>query len=160
LRMAARRLTMSLFVSAAAARPAVAWGKTGHRVLAAIAWQHMTPRARAAAIALLEHAPTNSGIAELRPNGPDADERWFVEVATWPDLVRFGPHAMYNRPSWHFIDRRWRTDNGKVIDLPKLGASPTNIVTRLVALEQELRDPATPVEQRALALVWIIHLVG
>ncbi len=147
-------------------RGAAAWGKTGHRVVAAIAWMNMSPSARAAAIALLTHAPANSGILELRPppSTSDCDELWFIEVATWPDLVRFGPHAAYNRPSWHFTDHYWeRADSasGPPRDLARAKRwFDERGAPAFVAIEKELRDSTVGVGDKAVDLAWLLHLIG
>ena len=71
--------------------PARAWDDVGHMAVAIIAWRHLTPLARERAAALLRGAPSDAGLAQLRPNagGPeDRDFALFVRAATWPDLVR------------------------------------------------------------------------
>ena len=71
--------------------PARAWDDVGHMAIAIVAWRHMTPVARARAVALLRAAPPGAGLAQLRPNegGPEArDFALFARAATWPDLVR------------------------------------------------------------------------
>lgn len=75
----------------AVAVPAVAWGSLGHRLVAALAWDELNPRARAEIRVLLvgESDPTLPGIAswadELRANDPDLGKRsapWhYVNIA-------------------------------------------------------------------------------
>src|SRR5262245_9689965 len=49
------------------AQPAYAWDAVGHQVIARIAWDNMTPRARSAAVALLSNAPADSDLRTLWP---------------------------------------------------------------------------------------------
>ena len=59
-----------LVTAALLALPASAlWDTAGHRTVAAIAWEHMTPRARARAVELLLHGPSLANFASLRPAG-------------------------------------------------------------------------------------------
>ena len=45
---------------------AQAWSMTEHQIIARIAWERMTPQARANAVALLLTAPADSGIRDRR----------------------------------------------------------------------------------------------
>lgn len=147
---------------------AYAWHDRGHEVIAAIAWETMTPQARVAAVALLQAAPADAGIHELRPsNGSTAeqDRTQFVRAAVWADDVRTGPRKpRYHQPFWHFTDFFWeqltpdsaRRQRG---DLPPHG----ELVTRLPALEASLRDlKNTPSvsPSKSTDLTWFLHLMG
>jgi hypothetical protein len=51
-------------------RPAYAWDELGHRVVARIAWDRMTPQARNNAVRLLMAAPANTGAARAGARRP------------------------------------------------------------------------------------------
>src|SRR5438309_10059604 len=83
--------TLAIVTAAVLALPASAlWDAAGHRTVAAIAWEHMIPRARARAVELLLHGPALANFAALRPAycSPAARDRaQFLNPATWADLV-------------------------------------------------------------------------
>src|SRR5689334_8326484 len=80
--------------------PARAWDAAGHMAVAALAYDRLTPRARAAVDALLarhpDYAAWTAGVLTGR-RGRVAFER----AATWPDDVRRTPD---DRPLWHYED--------------------------------------------------------
>src|SRR5207244_772219 len=84
-----------------------AWDPARHRTVAEIAWEYLTLRARARAVALLMHGPAQADFASLRPAKGTAAERdrvLFVNAATWADLVRNRrePWHVYSHPTWHY----------------------------------------------------------
>src|SRR6185369_275403 len=89
-----------LLLAAAAAAllapsPALAWGKTGHRVVAAIADTQLSGLARA-------------HIREILNGGESLDE-----AANWPDEMRSAPDAFWQKTAtpWHYV-----TLNGVIYD--------------------------------------------
>src|SRR5437016_12919676 len=100
----------ALVTAALLALPASAlWDAAGHRTVAAIAWGHMTPHARARAVELLLHGPALANFASLRPaDGSEAarDRALFPNAATWADLVRNRnpPWHAYHHPTSHYPD--------------------------------------------------------
>src|SRR2546421_10786111 len=108
--------TVAIVPAAVLALPASAlWDAAGHRTVAAIAWEHMTPRARARAVELLLHGPALANFAALRPappappaQGSEAapDPPPFLNAATWADLARNRdpPRHAYHPPPLHYAD--------------------------------------------------------
>jgi hypothetical protein len=130
-----------VFIAAAAAcaivpSPALAWGKTGHRVVAAIADTQLSGLARA-------HIREILGGAEC-----------LDEAANWPDEMRSAPGDFWQKTAtpWHYV-----TLNGILYDhAPPEGDA-------LVALNHfraVLRDPSASLADQQLALRFIVHLVG
>src|SRR5690348_15937454 len=66
--------------------PALAWGKTGHRVVAAIADTQLSGLARA-------HVKELLGVESLD------------EAATWPDDLRSAPEPFWQKTAtpWHYV---------------------------------------------------------
>src|SRR6185503_5909175 len=105
-------LTLTLFSS----QSAVAWNDTGHRLVARIAWDDMTPTTRKNVIALLMKIPNNACLRERFSTDASRplEERqrdFFTVAATWPDIVRprdkpnhpdTRPCIKYHRRDWHF----------------------------------------------------------
>lgn len=159
------RCALALAMLASAATPALAWDDLAHKVVARIAWEHMTPRARANAIALLMAAPANSGIRTQFPDdGRPLEERqreWFVNMAYWADLIRDRdfPGNRYHQSDWHYVNWFWeqRTPGGRAIDRPDLGTAG-NLLNRLKAIDDSLSARPTP--ENALHLAWLLHLAG
>ena len=106
------------------ARPAYAWDELGHRVVARIAWDHLTPQAQAAAVRLLMNAPANSGIRALAADAPEAERgrELFVLAAVWPDIIRNRGYVgyPYAHSDWHYVNFFWeqREPGSRVLTLP------------------------------------------
>ncbi len=134
-----RRLSLLLL---ALPWPALAWGPQGHRLVAALAWDEMSPQARSEAEALLagEPDPSLPGIAnwadELRQHDPDLGRRsgkWhYVNIAE--DDCRYDP-ARHCR-------------NGDCV------------VEAIRAQAAILADRAQPQAERRKALKFVVHFVG
>ena len=131
-----------LFVTAAAMAfalapaPAFAWGKTGHRVVAAIADAQLSGLARA-------HVKEILGEAES-----------LDEAANWPDEMRSFPSPFWQKTStpWHYV-----TLNGIVYDqAPPEG----DALEALKKYSATLRDPNASLADKQLALRFVVHIVG
>ena len=124
---------------------ACAWGKGGHMMSAYIAYERLTPHARAESAKLL---------AVPLPLAEGAD---FVRASYWADEVRArmkdeygfsGPH--------HFIDYPFSTDGTALPDLP----AAENIVVALAKYVAILKSRSAPEGRKAEALRFVIHFVG
>jgi len=116
--------------------PALAWGKTGHRVVAAIADTQLSGLARA-------------HIREILGPGESLDE-----AATWPDDMRADPSRFWQKTAspWHYV-----TLNGITYDhAPPEG----DALAALAHFRAVLQDPKTSHADKQLALRFVIHLVG
>ncbi|MBB2204251.1 S1/P1 nuclease [Gluconacetobacter takamatsuzukensis] len=130
-----------------------AWGVEGHQVVAALAWDYLTPASRHALDAILasDHDTTTR---------PDLMSR-----AVWADVWR---RTHPETGEWHFVDIE--------IDHPDLpsachgfpassvpasaGPAQDCVIDRLDAFAHELADPATSPDERALALKYVVHFVA
>ncbi len=132
--------TVALAGSFAAASPAFAWGDDGHRVIAYVANAFLTPYARAQADALLRADPDRLTARDM------------ASRATWADRYRT------NHPEtgpWHYIDINYDHTDVRAA-CPGDQCAPAKIVE----FERVLADPVAPVQTRAEAMVWLLHLVG
>ena len=147
-------------------RPAYAWDDFGHRVVARIAWENMTPHARARAIAILRAAAPETGL-----HGPASgtlshqqELELFLFAATWPDVVRdtAWTNALrmerYHHPYRHYVDTFWRqdTDFGPVVAVNR---RPDGDLVRDAPRMRRLLAEGSP-ELKAVGLAWVLHLVG
>src|SRR5438445_6979782 len=128
-----------LFAAAAAAfipSPALAWGKTGHRVVAAIADTQLSGLARA-------------HVEQILGPGESLDE-----AANWPDEMRAAPGDFWQKTAtpWHYV-----TLNGIIYDhAPPEG----DALEALGRFSKTLQDPNASRADKQLALRFIVHLVG
>jgi hypothetical protein len=147
--------------------PALAWNATGHMMVAKEAWDEMTPETRAKATAILKRLPHYDLLLKYKPEDyKDADAFAFMEAATWPDSIRSDNHPMHaeHRPVWHYVDYPMNPENVAADPAPVETwdgkSDPVNLLQALDKCEKELADPATPLDRRAIALCWVLHLVG
>jgi hypothetical protein len=115
--------------------PALAWGKTGHRVVAALADPQLSGLARA-------HVKELLGVDSLD------------EAATWPDDMRSAPGPFWQKTAtpWHYV-----TLNGIIYDHAPSEGDALEALNRFRAT---LQDPAASLADKQLALRFIVHLVG
>jgi hypothetical protein len=146
------------------ARPAYAWDDFGHRLVARIAWDNMTPQARTRAVAILRAAALETGIRSgfTGTLSPQRQMELFVFAATWPDVVRDTTQALrmekYHHPTRHYVDTFWRQDTDFGPVLPST-LNPEGDLLRDTPRLQRWLASGTP-EEKAIALAWVEHLVG
>ena len=140
------RLLFLLLVLLAAAPPAGwAWGVLGHRAVARIAENHLTPAARQQVGKLLG--------AETIPL-----------VSIWADELRADPAFQETAP-WHYLNVATGLDFAAFVaqlNTPALAApaAPTNAYTALLQARRDLKDPQKTADEKRVALKFLIHLVG
>ena len=163
--MKARILALVLALCALWTQPAHAWDELGHRVVARIAWENMTPAARARAIEILRAAPPRSGIAALRPTeGTEAerDREWFIWASYWPDLIRDRDHPgyVYAHSDWHYVNFFWEPGpNGQPRDRPDIPRAGL-LIDQVQRIAGTLGSAAVPDSSKAVDLAWALHLIG
>jgi hypothetical protein len=120
---------------AALPSPAFAWGKTGHRVVAALADPQLSGLARA-------HVKELLGVESLD------------EAATWPDEMRSAPDPFWQKTAtpWHYV-----TLNGVIYDRAPPEGDALEALNRFRAT---LRDPNASLADKQLALRFVVHIVG
>jgi hypothetical protein len=135
-----------LLLLSAAVRPAGAFGVLGHQVIAAIAEDMLTPKAKAEVNSLLATsgaAGTSSGAG-----GPST----LASASTWADEIRtLRPHT---RP-WHYV----------TLQISEAGydsarADSTNVIKAIKRQLDVLATPGADRYAREEALKWVVHLVG
>jgi hypothetical protein len=116
--------------------PALAWGKTGHRVVAAIADTQLSG---------LAHAQ----VEQILGPGESLDE-----AANWPDEMRSAPGEFWQKTAtpWHYV-----TLNGIMYDH---APSEGDALEALGRFSKTLQDPTASRADKQLALRFVVHLVG
>jgi len=154
--------------------PAMGWGDTGHQVVALRAWRLLSPSERHWAVELLKHHPRyDKEFAKAVPPGASDEERmlWAFEYgAIWPDYIwpvratEPAFFAKYQHSSWHSINEPLFLDatNPPAIPTPHpaTNASTFSIKEALPNAIRQLTNKNLSAEDRAVALCWVIHLVG
>lgn len=174
---------MPLLLAAALALPtadapraeARRWDATGHRAMAAMAYDRLRPATRARVDALLRAHPDFTRLAEgVNAATPDGIREVFMRASVWADRIRSdarfyretdpranptpllpGFPTMARRDGWHYLTRSFSTDGTPTIPL----AEP-NAASVMPQLADEMADPTIAASVRAYNLVWIIHIVG
>jgi hypothetical protein len=126
---------VAILISLCAVSSAFGWGGDGHRLVAYIATQRLTPEAAAAVKDLLGNAT-------------------LVDVATWADDVR---RDRKETGPWHYVDIP--------VDAPAFaedrdGKKGENVIDRVEAFAYVLDDKTAPKDKRVEALKFIVHLCG
>ena len=145
------------------ALPLQAWNATGHRIVSAIAYDHLTAKARARVDELLRQHPDFKTLA-----GRDA----FLAASVWPDTIK-GDNRFYDdtranvqptpllpafagvgfldmarHTNWHYVDLPFSPDRTPV--------EPTQSPNALIELRRILKEASLTV----FDLPWLVHLTG
>ena len=181
-------VVLSLSIILITSPQALAWGNTGHEAVAYVAWQQMTPAARARVIELLKQVPTLHNadntksipgyaewVADL-PAGLSQDDQnlyLFMRAATWPDTIKHQwlkdsdtpPKGRTTEVNIGFTDTEshgyWHfIDSAFASDGSTAPPTPVpNAATQIVALRQFISSNEDDL-LKSYDLVWIEHLVG
>ena len=114
---------------------AAAWGSTGHRAIAEIAYQQLTPEAKLKIAAVL-------------------GDNYLPLYATWPDDIRSDKNNPLGKLA-HYADM----ELSETYETSKKQAHG-DIITLLNQMINQLDNSKSTKEEKAIALKFIIHLVG
>ena len=67
---------------------------------------------------------------------------------------------VYHHATWHYADFYWDVENGRPYEIPGTGPDLVNAGERVVAFHALLADSTAADTTRAVALAWLLHLVG
>ena len=118
---------------------ASAWGVTGHRVVAEIAENHLTNRAKRKLKKLI---------------GKQKLAYW----ANWPDNVRNSPEWK-NTSTWHYVNIPPQETKEQCIEQLKNNNKP-NIYTAIQNVKGVIVDKNTPDADREIYLRFLVHFLG
>ncbi len=186
--MALKGLLSGIVVFLAASQPVFAWDSVGHRLTAGVALHFISPDTRAKLLEILAAHPRYQEDfqtqipAFIDANDQDALSQWLLgQAAYWPDIARGLPGAErdhYNRPPWHYTDGAWLRGSAVLQGNLYLGidaradqwgreqssivseSDAHNVVTALDYNTRLLADQSVPKAARAIALCWVLHLMG
>ena len=167
---------------------ALAWDSVGHRITAAVALHFTSEETRDGLLSILAAHPRyredflQQMPAFIESGDATARAQWLLgQAAYWPDVARGltdGDRRRYNRPQWHYTDGSWVRGSAPLSGNLYVGISAFpeqqgelssnvvneddahNVVTALDYNTQVLSDASRPMAERAIALCWVLHLIG
>jgi nuclease S1 len=116
------------------ARPALAWGRVGHRAAARLAESRLSPKAKAIVRDLLE--PGES----------------LADASTWADE---NSREIRGSAGWHFVNVPVSADHYDPRDCRRGGC----VVSKIAEFRGALGDPHTSRSRRRMALRFYVHLI-
>ena len=143
-----------------------AWNRDGHKAVAWIAYQHLSPDVKAQVDSILQNHPDYPSWTKDLPAGADRGLEAFLHSSYWPDEIKGdtrlwddqvreshptpllpGFPDMKMHKNWHYV-------NVPLVAPGQTGSEsdPVNIVKRLAKLRTQ------PLS--AYNLAWLVHLVG
>ena len=141
-----------LALSAAAAfllpSPAFAWGEYGHRTVAAIAMDNISPHSRAVIRRLLKAAPLLGT--------PDCALKSIGDASVWPDCIR------RDRDRWGYTSP-WHYQNVDICEPFALEPNCPNGNCAYAQVERNMKilsDKSLPDNVRLEALAFLVHFTG
>lgn len=120
---------------------AMAWGLTGHRIIAEIAQRHLSKKAARNLSKLIGRAP-------------------LAFWANWPDFIKSDTTDKWKQTGpWHYVDLPGNLDKPDFIkDLQSLEGK--NLYTQIPEMQAVLANKDLPLVQRQIALRFLIHFIG
>jgi hypothetical protein len=134
--MKTRAIALLTALAVVSTSSAFAWGPQGHRVIARVAEERLSPSARAAIKELLHPGDT------------------LPDVAGWAD--KEGHDAVPESASWHYIN----VPIGDSRFDPKLIRNDNNVVVKIKQYRKILADKSRPKQDRQRALLFLVHFVS
>ncbi len=181
------KLFLLLAALASFSTQAFAWASVGHKIIALLAWEQLSPASRDKVAALLaqhpEHGPHFQQIMEKELGAAatkEQQQRWdFTQAAIWPDYVRppfdgsTNPNEKYHHATWHYLDLPVFADaDAKArLPIPKLywkwnPGMPDFIEQRLTAAQvidkacQIIPNASHSKAEQSILLCWLFHITG
>lgn len=135
--------TIVLFLSVAILPNTVlAWNADGHRIVAQIAYDNLTPAARQKVTQQMQQ------FNAIYPKNAN-----FIDAATWPDVLKLQGVTAFN--SWHWINMGYSQQGARYYR-----PQQQNVVWAINQAQKVLANSnATPFDQ-ALFLAFLIHFTG
>lgn len=120
---------------------AYSWGTTGHRVIAEIAQNHLSGKAK-------RHLKKIIGQEKLA--------YW----ANWPDFIKADTTGVWKQSEqWHYINSEPKTNIQTFTESINSQQAP-NIYTQIKILSAQIKDKNTSLKDKEIALRFLIHLMG
>lgn len=148
------------FVALCLTRGLFGWGCDGHQLVARIAEKNLTANAATNVTRLLSENPIDSSLMRYCVQGR---EDLMADASTWADDVR----RTAGTGKWHYMDIPRQVTSGNIekwcepVGPPNPKGERDGCVISAIAYNlQALKNDAAPAPERAIALRYLIHLVG
>ncbi len=152
-------LIASLMGGAVLPQASFAWSRTGHMMIAAMAYRELPPDLQQKYASLLQYHPefgTWQAAYEALSVEIAFGEYLFMEASIWPDQIRRSGSG-FDHPTWHYT-------NYPVIPggfpLKETLTPEDDILFGLAQSKRILADASADNIERAAHLSWVLHLVG
>ncbi len=134
---------MVFLMLAGCLKAAFAWDSFGHRVVAVIAYQHLTPNAKSWVNHITEHGDKHySALARIQYG------------AMWPDFLKGKGVTQYN--GWHFVDLPDVLPGGKApVHVPK-----ENAIWAVLHCVDILKNKQSSAKDQLFALRFLLHVTA
>jgi S1/P1 Nuclease len=154
------------------AHPAWSWNATGHRIAAAIAYDHLSPNAKARVDVLLAMHPDYATLLarDAPADSQDRARAVFLAASVWPDTIRIdkrfyddtqqnalptpllpGFPSMARHTNWHYINIAISGEDGSPVQ-------PTESPNALTELRRILKSLRASGLASVYDLPWLIHI--
>jgi hypothetical protein len=163
-------LALAGLIVLALPRTAPAWNSVGHMAIAKLAYDQLADADKLRAYELLKRHPHfELFLAAGRPAGVEEPEWVFMRAAVWPDWVRprdkdpRGPAVTkYHRSEDHYVNVPFIDPKDEAAFAGKRLVSPDlmNVICALKQRCNEVRGRTVADEDKAIAICWILHLIG
>lgn len=137
----------------------LAWSRTGHMIIAAMAYRDLPPDLQEKYTSLLKYHPEyEAWLADYNAFSVEIDlgEYLFMEASIWPDQIRRSGNK-FDHPTWHYT-------NFPVIPpgfpLEETLTPEDDVLFGIAQSKRYLVDESASESVRAAHLSWILHLVG
>jgi hypothetical protein len=155
--------------------PGYCWDGVAHMLISQIAYDRLTPAAKAQ-VDLLAQALNNDSLTSQL--SPDLQECTPVTVAAWPDDIKSLYSETRQFSPWHFIDLDslpasgvvvWRNghpetpsvDDSAIGSVKRFGdPAVSDVYLQIIAQSAVLKDKNAALADRARALAFVEHFVG
>ncbi len=160
----------------ASPRLALGWNASGHMQIALLSYAALPTELQHSLVALLHQHPrfAEDFLPHVPPNlASDAERARFIFAlaSTWPDIARGQPQ--YEHATWHYVNLPLYLRRAGLVSCVEARAAfpesvrhangaeaPDSIIDAIARAQRTLADFAAPGPDRALALTWLLHLVG
>jgi hypothetical protein len=138
---------------------ASAWSFAGHQVIAAGAWRELPPNTKTTVTELLKAHPDYAKWESSFPGNSsnlDLPAFIFMRASSWADEIRRRGNA-YDHPHWHYVDYPLKPRSFPLEAAPE---PDDDALYGISHCEKILRDTKASLQERAVYLAWLIHLIG
>ena len=133
-----------------------AFSGPGHMIVAAIAYRDLTPLDQQQAVEILSHHPDFTRWTNEATGKCEKGAVAFMGASKWPDEIKRSSNP-WNHEPWHYVDYPVTPPNFVFSKSP----DPENdILYGIHKALAALKNPATPIEDKASWLCLLIHFVG